>query len=156
MIKKVVIIFMILFTVLSLFGCNYYKKNHGITLPKYDIEECYWGEGFQDYTDYCKYVYNETSIKKFETHAKFEKVTDSDIENIKSYFEDFGERVKDEKYYDKYDFDFQSQIKTGDYFCIIAKEEIEVVEGVFDKFYNYNVYYVDMSKCILYFIHSNT
>ena len=153
--KKVMNLIMLLSIVLNLFGCDYHKLNHGISLPKYDSEKCYWGEGFQDYTDYCKYYYDNESIKLFEDHPKFEKVTNSDIENIKSYFENFSEWVKEESYYEKYDFDYQSQIKEGDYVCIVTKEGKKIGDGFYGKFDNYNVYYVDMTKNILYFIHSN-
>lgn len=151
--KKAVITVMILSAILSLFGCDYHKLNHNISLPKYISDECYLGKGFRDNTDFCKYFYDEDSIIKFETHKKFKKVMDSDIENIKSYFENFSDRVKDESYYN-YDFDFQSQIKEGDYFYIID-DGITDPEGLY-RSVNYDVYYVDMSKCILYFIHSNT
>lgn len=142
---------MTIFAVLNLFGCS--EKE--ITLPKYMNNECYYGEGFQDYTDYCKYYYNEETITQFETHTQFEKVSNSDVENIKSYFEDFGEWVKNESYCDKYDFDIQSQIKKDDYFCIIIKEGDKIGDSVYGKFECYDVYYADMSKCVLYFVHSN-
>ena len=29
------------------------------SLPKYEISDCYYGEGFQDYTDYCKYYFDD-------------------------------------------------------------------------------------------------
>ena len=29
------------------------------SLPKYENSDCYYGEGFQDYTDYCKYHFSE-------------------------------------------------------------------------------------------------
>ncbi len=154
--KKIMRLIIIMLFIFNIFGCDYHEINNGISLPEYFSEECYWDEGFRDYDDYCKYFYNEKTIKEFESKAEFKKVTESDIKNIKSYFENFNERVESKSYYDKYDFDYQSQIKEGDYFCIIAEPEREVIEGVFDKFYNYNVYYVDMSKGILYFIHSNT
>ena len=60
---------MILAAVLALMltGCN--GKMTG--MPKYESKEEYFGEGFQDYTDYCKYYYSESKIKEFETHSKF-------------------------------------------------------------------------------------
>ncbi|MCL2677741.1 MAG: hypothetical protein FWE85_01650, partial [Clostridiales bacterium] len=111
--------------------------------------ECYYGKGFQDYTDYCKYYYDEETVKEFAAHPKFEIVQDSDLENILSYFENFAEWVRQTDYYGKYDFDPLSQVKTGDYFYIFAKDGQ-------DKFAYYDVYYVDMTTDTLYFIHSNT
>lgn len=135
---------MVVGVTLMLFGCN--GKMSG--MPKYETKECYYGEGFQDYTDYCKYFYNESTIKKFKTHSKFKKVSNSNIEEIKSYFENFEEWVKNTDYYENYDFDYSTQVKEGDYFYIFEKANYE-------KYGYYDVYYVDMTKQILYFIHSN-
>ena len=132
-----------------LFGCD--AKMLG--MPKHKSKECYYGEGFRDYTDYCKYIYDEKSIAKFENHAKFKEVEETDIEFIKTHFVVFEDWIKDEEFYDKYDFDYLSQIKLGDYFYIYNKNGNDVFS---DDDINYDVYYVDMSKCILYFIHLNT
>ena len=152
---KNISLFIFLICVILLSGCDYHNTNNQISLPDYLDKECHWGEGFQDYTHYCKYFYDEESVKKFETHGKFEQVTRSDIENISSYFEDFDGRAIGADFYDKYDFDYQSQIKEGDYFCIVTKEGKKAGDGVYGKFDSYDIYYVDMSECILYFIHHN-
>ena len=110
--KKLISIITILGVLMMLFGCSNGKM---LDMPKYDKKECHFGKGFQDYTDYCKYFYNDDAIKQFETHVKFKKVSDSDIEDLQRYFKDFEDYIKDT-----------------------------------------DVYYVDMSKRILYFIHSNT
>ena len=130
--------------VLMLTGCN--GKMSG--MPKYETKECYFGKGFQDYTDYCKYFYNESTVNAFKTHLKYKKVMSFDIEEVKSYFEDFEEWVKFEDYYEKYDFDYSTQVKEGDYYYIFEKNG-------YAKYHNYDVYYVDMNNCILYYIHSN-
>ena len=137
---------MILAAVLALMltGCNLQMSG----MPRYERKEEYWGGGFQDYTDYCKYYYSESKIKEFETHSKFKKVSDSDIEKIRSYFEHFEEVVKFEDYSDKYDFDDSVQIKEGDYYYIFEKAD-------YPKYGYYDVYYVDMNQRILYFIHFN-
>ena len=156
-IKK--LIWLVMSTVLlsiGLIGCGYHQINNKISLPKYISEECCWGEGTQDYIDYCKYFYDENGIEEFETHKNFKKVIEADIEEIKSYFEHFSSSVADQNYYEKYDFDFHSQIKERDYFCIVTKEGQKAGESVYGKFDNYNVYYVDISEGILYFIHLNT
>lgn len=128
-----------------LFGCSVEMSG----MPKYERKGCYYSSGFQDHTDYCKYFYNKKTIKQFETHAKFKKVSNSNIEDIKGYFEDFTVWVKMTDYYDKYDFDYTTQIKNGDYFYIYEKPG-------YRKYGYYDVYYVDMTKQILYFFHSDT
>ena len=132
---------------LMLFSCN--GSGRMSDMPKFDKKECHYEKGFQDYADFCKYFYNEDSVKQFETHDKFSKVSGSDIPQIQAYFEDFKERIQDTEYYEKFDFDCLSQVKIDDCFYIYTKEGYE-------KFGYYDVYYVDMSKCMLYFIHSNT
>ena len=72
----------------------------------------------------------------------------SDIEEIKSYFEVFVERAETMYYYENYDFDYSTQVKEGDFFYIIEDSDCP-------KYGCYDVYYVDMNKRILYFIHSN-
>lgn len=151
--KKYHLIVLILSFALLLTGCSTNKKMSG--MPQYKTRECYYSEGFQDYTDYCKYFYDETSIREFETHKKFKQVMDSDVQNIKNYFENFDEWVKNQSYYEKYDFDYQLQIKEGDYFYILTKEGTKTGDVVYGKFDSYDVYYVDMQKCILYYVHSN-
>ena len=141
--KNVLCVILAAVLALMLTGCN--GKMTG--MPKYESKEEYFGEGFQDYTDYCKYYYSESKIKEFETHSKFKKVSVSDIEEIRSYFENFEEWVKFENYREKYDFD-DSVIKEGDYYYIFEK-------AGYPKYGYYDVYYVDMDQRILYFIHSD-
>ncbi len=142
--KKEICMFMAAGLALMLIGCN--GKMSG--MPRYERKEEYFGEGFRDYTDYCKYYYNASKIEEFETHSKFKKVSNSDIKEIRRYFENFEERVQSEKYYEKYDFDDSVQVKEGDYYYIFEK-------AGYPKYGYYDVYYVDMDKRILYFIHSD-
>ncbi len=150
--KKVVITIILLSMLLNLFGCTTNK----LSLPKCINKECYYSDGMQDYTDYCKYYYDEESISDFEKHRSFNIVEESNIENIKSYFKHFEECVKEQSFYDKYDFHYDVQIKEGDYFYIITKEGLNIGDGFYGQFDYYDVYYVDMDKRILYFIHSNS
>lgn len=101
--------------------------------------------GWVDFTDYSIYYFNAKSIKKFQKNPKYKKVTQSDIENIKSYFKNFEEWLKWCDFKDKYTFNKYTQIKEGDYFYIYALNGHD----------NYDLYYIDMKKCIVYFIHNN-
>ena len=150
--KRAGIISMFLFIIFSLLGCS----TNNVILPKYVSKECHYGQGTQDYTDFCKYYYNNESIKAFEMHNKFKIVNTSDIEDIKSYFENFNDYIKNQSYCNKYDFDYKAQIKENDYFYIVSKEGDTIGDSVYGKYDSYDVYYVDMEKCILYFIHVNT
>jgi len=149
--KKCVLVTLI---TLMLFGCSSHEMKM-LSMPKYKAKECYFSDGFQDYTDYCKYDYDEESIIEFIQDDRFKEVMDSDVANIIGYFANFSECVIYEDYYEKYDFDNMSQIKEGDYFYIITKENEVIEGGAYGKYDNYDVYYVDMSKCVLYYIHTN-
>ena len=149
--KKVFSVLFIMGAFMMLFGCS--RKMSDI--PKYKEKECHFSEGVQDHTDYCKYFYDENDVKKFKNHDKYKQVNSQDIENIKSYFKNFEIWVKEQNYYEKYDFDYQKQIKEGDYFYIVTKEDMKIGDDMYGKFDYYDVYYFDTSKFILYFIHSN-
>lgn len=150
--KKAVITIAFLSILLNFVGCN----SNNPSLPKYISKESYHSEGTQDYTDYCKYFYDEERINDFKNNDSFTIVDEKNIENIKNYFQHFEEFVKEENFSDKYDFNCDTQIKVGDYFYIITKEGVDIGDSRYGKFDYYDVYYVDMEKRILYFIHSNS
>ena len=127
-----------------------------VSLPKYENSECYYGEGFQDYTDYCKYYFSEDSniTEKIAKNKYFNIVTENDVYTLKSYFENFEGWVKFEKYEDKYDFN-QECIDTADYFYIENKETCSKYKDYPDKYSAYNVYFFDVQTKTLFFIHNN-
>ncbi len=71
-----------------------------------------------------------------------------------SYFKNFEGRIEYSDFKKKYCFD-TSQIKCGDYFFIYTLEDKSIGQSVYGKYDDYDVYYVDMEKCIMYYIHSN-
>ena len=138
-------------TIGGLFGCN----GRRISIPNYLDKECYYGKGFQDYVDYCKYMYSEKDITEFKNNKYFKMVNVTDLATINEYFADFSTRIVNEDYSSHYDFNYKSQIKEGDYYCIISKEGQRIGDGAYGKFDSYDVYYFDTQKCILYYIHVN-
>lgn len=126
------------------------------SLPKYESSDCYYSEGFQDYTDYCKYYFpkQNTIIENLKGNKYFKPVNDNDVEEVKSYFDDFKGWVEYEDYKDKYDFKYE-WIDTEDYFYIENKDTCEKYKNYRDKYAAYNVYFFDIQTKTLYFIHSN-
>lgn len=126
------------------------------SLPKYEKSDCYYGEGFQDYTDYCKYYFskNDIIIEELKENKYFKPITVEDVDEVKSYFENFKGWVEYEEYKDKYDFRYES-IDTSDYFYIENKDTCEKYENYPDKYAAYNVYFFDVQAKTLYYIHSN-
>ena len=88
---------------------------------------------------------NETEYNRF-----FKTVDEENIENLDGYFENYEQVIQYFEYRDKYKFD-KSQIKKGDYYYIDSPEG----DSAYGKYDNYDVYYVDVEKRIMYFIHSN-
>lgn len=121
------------------------------SLPKYEKEEYFCSEGFQDYTIYTKYTYriSESDI----AHNEFLcPVTEENIPTILEYVEDFEgwvETCEEEFPSESYDFD-KGLISVGDYFFISNHyEEPE------KAFWNYDLYYFDLDSSILYLLHNN-
>ena len=113
------------------------------SLPQCDSSDCYYGEGFQDYTDYCKYYFlKDDVIENLEENKYFKQVTVNDIEEVKSYFENFNGWVEYEKYKDSYDFKYEC-IDISDYFYIENKDTCEKYKDYPDKYSAYN-YSFDM------------
>ncbi len=141
--RKVVIIMSILSMIFSLVGCNYHKTNNNVDLPKCSSEECYWGEG-KDYVDYCKYFYDENTIKKFDSISQFKIVSDADAEIIEVYLNDFILKASEEEHLSECDLGLDSLINVEDKFFLINYGDKE--------FKHYTLYYLDISEKVLYYI----
>ncbi|MBQ7047284.1 MAG: hypothetical protein IJN85_06065 [Oscillospiraceae bacterium] len=146
--KKIIIISTFIFTIL-LCGCN----ERGI-LKGYTGMSGFSSESFGDYTDYSKYTYNESGEKRFEESELYSEVTSEDIENIKSYFDNFRKWAEAIDRLDDFDFD-NSLITEGDFFFIETKEGEKISDTVYEKFDNYSVYLYDSETDILFYIHNN-
>ena len=121
------------------------------SLPKFESSDCYYSDGFQDFTNYCKYYFSEDDfiIERIKENKYLKKVTVDDVEEVKSYFENFKGWVEFQEYKEKYDFR-DNCIDTEDYFYIENDETIEE-----HKYWDYDVYFFDVQTKTLYFIHSN-
>ena len=147
--RTVFAVIILLVTVFTLNGCNHDKNIPNGYINK---EEYFDKNGFQDYTDYCKYYYSDKT--PFEKDSSYQKVTESDIDNIKGYFSNFEEAMKAGERINEYDFD-DNCITSGDYVKIITKEGTQSSNAVYGKYDNYNVYFFDVDSGILYYIHTN-
>ncbi|MBR4579349.1 MAG: hypothetical protein IKO22_07060 [Oscillospiraceae bacterium] len=109
-------------------------------------EEYFDPDGFQDYTDYCKYVYSDASA--FIEDERWHRVTETELEEVKGFFEDFQKWMELEQRQEEYDFD-PACISTEDYVRIHTGERAR------NPYDNYSVYFFDADSCILYYIHQN-
>lgn len=161
--KIITIIIAVVFVITLLLGflmaqllCKVLRDPVIADLSEYSGSDCYYGEGFQDYTDYCKYYFSEDSnvVETLKESNYFRPATARDVEEVKSYFNNFEGWVKYEEYKDKYDFEADC-IDTSDYFYIENKDTCEKYADYPDKYAAYNVYFFDTQTKTLFFIHSN-
>ena len=139
------------------FGFLYSHKDLIITtLPDYNNKEFYTSGGFQDFTDYAKYFYDNITAKDLESSEYFTMTTADDVEEILLHIDDFegwvdvcGGELKE-----NYDFD-KSVINDGDFFYVKTKYEEPIGQSTYGKFDNYSVYYFDFETQILYYFHNN-
>ncbi|MGL4107472.1 hypothetical protein [Clostridium sp. LP20] len=138
---------MIIGLIISLSGCS--SSSDKRILKGYISKEEYFDkEGFQDYTDYCKYYYDKSS-DLFSESDTYSMVKENDIENIKSFFINVASWMEAAERSEEYDFD-DSCISEGDYFNISL-----VGNSNHQKFDNYSVYFYDTQSATLFYIHSN-
>ena len=156
--KKIIIILLVFFVALleirfliNQSSSTGYVNPVIASLPKCDSSDCYYSDGFQDYTDYCKYYYvkQENILEEVKNSPYFKPVTPDDIKELNSYFDNFEGWLENVEYKDKYDFQ-RNDIDTGDYFYI---ENDEISEK--HKYWDYDVYFFDVQTQTLFFIHNN-
>ena len=132
-------------------GCSQ-SKMVGIPDGYIDKEEYYDKDGFQDYTDYAKYLYDSKDV--IINNKEYKKIEQDDIQNIIGYFEDFSGWVKAADRLSEFDFDINN-INEGDYVKIKTKEGQKIANGKYETYDNYSVYFFDIETLTLYYIHNN-
>ena len=150
--KRTIVIALVAALLVGLSGCTYVDPIVNL-LPDYKKKAFYTSGGWQDYTDYAKYYYEDIDAQTLRQTGRFREVTEEDIAAIMPYILDFENWVevigRDLKA--NYDFD-KTTIRTGNFYFIKSKYENDAPEH---KFWNYNVYYFDLDAQILYYFHSN-
>ena len=137
--------------VLSLLFCGCAIPVDGNIPSGFVSKEEHFEDGFQDYTDYCKYYYPDKS--SFEHASHYHQITEADIELVRGYFSNCEAWMATTGRSDEYDFN-DACITAGDYVCI------KTMEGQHDNLYYgkydaYTVYFFDVDTCVLYYIHNN-
>ena len=146
-----------LLTTTLLFGYLYSQQKSVIaSLPDYESKEFYTSGGFQDYTDYAKYTYDNITLQDLESSKFFTITTADDVEEILLHIKDFERWVEacGGKLKENYDFD-KTIVSEGDFFYIETKDGEPIGQGTYGKFDNYTVYYFDIETQIMYYFHNN-
>ena len=149
--KKICLAITLIICVFVITGCSQ-SKMVGIPDGYIDKEEYYGQDDFQDYTDYAKYVYDTKDI--ITSRKEYKKIEQDDIQNIVGYFENFSGWMETINRLNEFDFDI-NDINEGDYVKIKTKEGQKIANGTYEKYDNYSVYYFDIEKLTLYYIHNN-
>ena len=162
--KIISLFFVALFTVVLLSSCFNVTPHRKIvisTLGEYEKEEFYSSGGFQDYTDYGKYYFNE--VPSIEDNEYFKVATATDIEVLNGYIDNFDNWVnlisesplikKEQELVKNYDFE-RTIINEGDFFYIYDKMGEPIGESQYEQYDFYDVYIFDIESCTLYYFHS--
>lgn len=125
------------------------------SLGKYDSREYYTSGGFQDYTDYAIYKYNDVNL---EENGFFEHITAGNkielidyIENFEGWIETIGESDSENEVVKAYN--FSADLITEDDYVYI--EDRCATDDLYEKFENYNVYFFDTGTNTLHYFHNN-
>lgn len=151
--KKIVLSVIVLIGVIICISVYSSSENKEVLKGYIGKEEYFDRNGFQDYTDYCKYYYNESN-KLFLENDKYSLVKMEDIENIRSYFTNFESWMKEANRDNEYDFN-DSCISEGDYIYIKTKEGKSIGDSIYKKFDDYSIYFYDVESATLFYIHTN-
>lgn len=142
--RKIIVIVTCLFAVLCLSGCGNEAEKY--IIKGYNQSDEYFDDGFQDYTDYCKYYYDSYYDEEYAKDDNYTEITADNIDTVKNYFISFPYENMSNS--DAYDFDV-SIVTEGDYYCIIDESDYS------NNREDYDVYLYDKESHILYYIHNN-
>lgn len=149
--KKHILLLLSAVMVLWLFGCGLFGDAVLDSLGSYTAKNMYSHGGWQDFTDYGKYQYENALV---ESNKYFQPVTETDTETLKAYianFEDWLEAIERNDPNDalvvNYDFD-TGVISTDDYFHIYSDPN-------YPELGNYKVYFFNTGTNTLYYFHNN-
>lgn len=112
-------------------------------------------DGFQDFTNYCKYVYPVGFVPADD--PSFHEVTEAEIPDLQGYFDNFRGWMETAKRLDEYDFE-PDCIGRGDYVRIETREGTPINDtGDFRyrKYDDYSVFFYDTEGHTMYYIHQN-
>ncbi len=148
---KLTLLILLIISVLMTSACSAPTDAVLDSLGKYENRQYYSSGGFQDFTDYAKYTYEDIDISY---NSYFEPITsDSKIELI-AHIDDFEKWIEiiresepKNEVVIKYDFD-PMVISDDDYLYIYDDPE-------YPEFGNYDVYYFDTEALTLYYFHNN-
>ncbi len=146
--EKIYLVIALVIVAFATVGCSN-SEIVGIPDGYIDKEEYFDKDGFQDYTDYAKYMYDSKDV--ITDNKEYEIIQYDDVQNIVGYCENFSKWMKIADRLNEYDFDI-SIINEGDYFKVETQEGSQAGN---DKYDNYSMYFFDVETLTLYYMHNN-
>ena len=113
--KRLMTIVLVAAVLLGLCSCSYVDPIVNL-LSAYKNRDFYTSGGWQDYTDYAKYYYEDIDAQILRQTGRFREVTEEDISTIMHYIVDFENWVEviGGELKTNYDFD-KTMIRTGNF-----------------------------------------
>ena len=155
-IKSTAIILSLIILISTLSSCIAPEDKVLNSLGEYKSKEFYTEGGFQDYTDYAKYYYDQVD---FTDNEYFSIIEQSDIDVLNEHLDDFESCIEAHGYNDasseivvNYDFD-RSLIDSEDYLYIDSEKH--TWDDGYTSLVNYDVYFFDTQTNTLYYFHNN-
>ncbi len=143
--------FVLVLSILLLSACSAPKDEVLASLGKYKSKEFFTSGGFQDYTDYAKYTYENLD---FSGNQYFNIISSDSMDELNNHIEDFEgwvqaikESEPDNEVVLGYDFD-SSVISEEDYLYIYDDPD-------YPELGSYKVYLFDVESMTLYYFHNN-
>ena len=73
-------------------------------MPECERSECHYSDGFQDFTNYCKYYFSKDDVEKITNNHYLNPVKNENIAELNGYFDNFEGWIEFVDYKEKYDF----------------------------------------------------
>ena len=145
--KKLFVLVLVVFVVF-MGGCSAPTDEVLKSLGEYKSKQYFTSGGFQDYTDYAKYTYENVD---FSNNIYFSEISAESSANLIAHIKDFEKWLElldeDNEVALAYDFD-SSVISDNDYLYIYDDPD-------YPELGNYDVYYFDNDAMTLYYFHNN-
>lgn len=162
--RRALVLILIIMLTLTACGVSTLPEDKVIaSLPAYKTRQFYTSGGFQDYTDYGIYTFDQISEEDISYNDYFWLISDNNWEFVVSLMDDYESWVQltkknepDSQLAKNYNFD-RSCMNRGDYICIMGKDESRLNDTVdiTEIYWNYNIYFFDVESMTLYFFHNN-
>jgi len=154
--KQLAVVLVCIVFLLSISSCAVPEDKVIASLGEYEKKEFFTSGGFQDYTDYAKYVYTSSNVVE---NTYLNKIQETDFAIINTHLDDFEgwiETIKDSEPSSEvvanYDFD-RKIMDTEDYFYIDSERHIW--SDGHTSLVRYSIYLFDTQTQVLYYFHNN-